>query len=386
MGDGVEVRANSIRLFFVFNGRQRRTLKTNGVPLPPTPANIKYAHRLAAEIRDKIRHGTFALVDYFPDDPDVTGGSTVAAQLDGWLAAQRIATSTRKAYESAVRFWKAAPCTDAGQALGAIELSRLRHSHVGRALATRPGLSGKTVNNYVSVLREACQLAVLDRRLPANPLQEVPRAAHQRPDPDPFSTEEVGRVLDAMRRLSEPVCDYTQARFYTGLRSGETFATLWRHVDLANARLTVSESVVRGERKGTKTSTVRTVRLNSLALEAFARQRERVPAKVETVWLDPRYGQPWADERAYRRSFWAPALEAAGVRYRTPYTTRHTYATMMLMAGLKPAFCAGQMGHSVEMFHRVYSRWIGGQSDDLEMARLEASLAASSPAVPREGD
>ena len=38
MGDGVEVRANSIRLFFVFNGRQRRTLKTNGVPLPPTPA------------------------------------------------------------------------------------------------------------------------------------------------------------------------------------------------------------------------------------------------------------------------------------------------------------------------------------------------------------
>ena len=35
-----------------------------------------------------------------------------------------------------------------------------------------------------------------------------------------------------------------------------------------------------------------------------------------------------------------------------------------LMAGANPAFMARQLGHSVEMFFRVYSKWIDGQNDD----------------------
>lgn len=53
---------------------------------------------------------------------------------------------------------------------------------------------------------------------------------------------------------------------------------------------------------------------------------------------------------------------------------RHTYATQMLMAGMNHAFCAKQLGHSVEMFQRTYSKWIDGQQDDAEMGRLEAAL------------
>ena len=40
-----------------------------GKPLLPSAANVKHAHRVAAEIRDKIRLGTFVLYDYFPDSP-----------------------------------------------------------------------------------------------------------------------------------------------------------------------------------------------------------------------------------------------------------------------------------------------------------------------------
>ncbi|VBC91783.1 Bbp50 [Burkholderia pseudomallei] len=32
----------------------------------------------------------------------------------------------------------------------------------------------------------------------------------------------------------------------------------------------------------------------------------------------------------------------------------------MLMAGMTPAFCAKQLGHSVEMFLTTYSKWIEG--------------------------
>lgn len=63
-----------------------------------------------------------------------------------------------------------------------------------------------------------------------------------------------------------------------------------------------------------------------------------------------------------------------GIRYRSPYETRHTYATMMLMAGMTPAFCARQMGHSVQQFLDTYARWIDGGQNDVEMAKLEAFI------------
>ncbi len=84
----------------------------------------------------------------------------------------------------------------------------------------------------------------------------------------------------------------------------------------------------------------------------------------------------WVDERAFRRSYWTPALKVLGIRYRRPYNMRHTYATAMMMAGMTPAFCARELGHSVEMFLRTYAKWVDNVRDDAEMARLESSMAA----------
>lgn len=56
---------------------------------------------------------------------------------------------------------------------------------------------------------------------------------------------------------------------------------------------------------------------------------------------------------------------------------RHSYATCMLMASMTPAFCARQLGHTVEMFLRTYAKWIDGSQNDLEMARLENAMAVS---------
>ncbi len=59
---------------------------------------------------------------------------------------------------------------------------------------------------------------------------------------------------------------------------------------------------------------------------------------------------------------------------------------MMLMAGMRPAFCAKQLGHSVEMFLRTYAKWIDGDQNALEMARLEAALAPDlSQIYPKKG-
>lgn len=141
--------------------------------------------------------------------------------------------------------------------------------------------------------------------------------------------------------------------------------------------------VERGERKDkTKTATERLVRLNSRALEAIRRQKEHTYLAGAEVFQDPRYGVAWDDERAFRRTFWTPLLKKLGILYRRPYNMRHSYATAMLMAGMTPAFCAKQLGHSVEMFLRTYAKWLDGAQNDLEMARLEASMN-SPPILPR---
>jgi hypothetical protein len=51
-----------------------------------------------------------------------------------------------------------------------------------------------------------------------------------------------------------------------------------------------------------------------------------------------------------------------------------------------PAFCAKQLGHSVEMFLRTYAKWIDGGQNALEMGRLEAAIAPSaSTSAPKKG-
>jgi integrase len=322
---------------------------------------------LAAEIKDKIRHGVFSMAEYFPEDGD-TGLLTVGSQLDRWLGAQRLETSTKAGYSSAIKFWQGH--------LGSKPAKGLIHSDILTALAKRPDLSGKTINNYVSVLREAMELAVLDKVVQANPVAGVPRAKHQKPPVDPFTQDEAEAICGYMvKHYQAQVANYMEFKFFTGLRTSESFGLRWPNVDLPSAYAVVSEAIVRGESKeNTKTNLARQVFLNSRALSAIKRQAEHTRIAGEHVFLDPRYGTPWTEERAFRRSYWTPALKTLGIRYRPPYNTRHTYATIMLMQGMTPAFCAKQLGHSVEMFLRTYSKWLDGSQDALEMAKLEAAL------------
>lgn len=379
-GTGVNVRPNSIRVTFTFEGDQHhKTLTLNGKPMAPTQANIKYAERLAAEIREKVRLGSFSMAEYFPASGDTKRGNTVAIQLDAWLSAQRIEASTRAGYASAIKFWKSALCDDKESTVGDRPLRQLKHSHILTALAKRPELTGKTVNNYVSVLREAMALAFKDKLISENPVAEIPRAKHQKEPPDPFSREEADKIIVAMhKRHPGQAANFVEFWFWTGMRTSEIFGLQWANVDLASGSVLVAEAVVRGVRKdNTKTNTTRTVKLNSRALAALQAQRKHTQVAGSDVFHDPRYDTPWVDERAFRRSYWTPTLKVLGIRYRRPYNMRHSYATAMLMAGMNHSWCAKQLGHSVEMFQRTYSKWLDGEQNDREMEKLESTLAGN---------
>ena len=199
---------------------------------------------------------------------------------------------------------------------------------------------------------------------------------YQKPDADPFSATEVDLIIASMReKYPEQIANFTEFWMWTGLRTAELFALQWESVDLANGYFAVNESLVRGvHKKTTKTNYTRRVKLNSRALAALMRQRQHTQLAGGRVFQDPRYDQVWIDERAFRRSFWAPTLKRLGIRYRRPYNCRHTYATALIMANANHKWASLQMGHSVEMFQKTYTKWIDGDQNEVEMAKLEANL------------
>lgn len=382
-GAGIEVRDASIRLSFVWQGKPcKETLRTDGRPMAPTPANLKYAHRLAAEIREKIRHGAFIYADYFPASRNATTGlgPSVGDQLDLWLGLQTgLAGSTLKGYRIAVDWWKAK--------IGSKQLRALVHSDILGALASEPTWTGKTRNNKVSPLRQALVLALRDGALRSNPLDGLEAAKHQKPPPDPFSRDEAEAILaDMHERQDQRVALYFQLKFFTGMRTSESLALRWESIDWRRQQMVVREGIVLGEHVDrTKTHAARHVQLNSRALAALkAMKAHTFLLPAGWVFVDPRTGQRWADDEAPRELYWRPTLKRLGIRYRSPYETRHTYATMMLMAGVTPAFGARQLGHSVEQFLRTYSKWIDGGQNAVEMGKVEAALAGAAGEDPGE--
>lgn len=376
-GNGVEPREKSIRLSFTFEGEQRKeTIKTDGKPMPPTPKNLVYAHRLAGEIRDKIKHGTFLYSDYFPASPHATTGhgTTVAQQLELWYSLQTDKeSSTLKGYRIAKDWW--------ARHIGHKLLKNLKHSDILAALATEPTWSGKTRNNKTSVLRLVLALALRDDLIAASPIEGLESAAHQRKLPDPFSMEEAEAILAGLtQRYGPQIANYFGLKFFTGLRTSESLAIRWESIDWRLGHMQVSDAIVLGEHKdNTKTNIARIVQLNSRALEYLKAQKEHSFLMPDGwVFPDPKTQERWVDDWTPREMYWRPTLKRLGIRYRSPYETRHTYATMLLMAGVAPAYGAKQLGHSVEMFLRTYAKWMDGGQNAVEMGKLETLLTTPS--------
>ncbi len=375
---GVEVRENSIRVLFSFGGKQRKEpVKLDGEFLAPTPANIKYAARLIAEVRQQISSGTFNYRATFPDSVNApppsgrTGEELFHDLIDRWWNLLEVKASTKMQYKRRKdNFWKVA--------LDNKPVREFIHSDIKAALISGTWKSNKSRNNELSMIRGVFELAVLDKQIKENPCDGIDHAEFQVKGPDPFTLTEVRSILASVsEHYSEQSRNYLQFQFFTGLRTSEAIALEWANVDLNKGEILVDAVLVYEEAQdSTKTSTSRIVKLTKEALSALLLQKRFTHAKGGKVFHDPYYDEPWLYSRITSAPFWTTTLKRLEIRHRRAYNTRHTYATIGLMAGVNPAFMARQLGHSLEMFFKVYAKWIDGQNDDREMAKIQAALSA----------
>lgn len=384
---GVEIRPNSIRIAFTYRAAAcRETLRVNGAPLAPTPANVEYARRLAETIRVRIRAGNFVYAEFFPDSeraekPAAGDEQTFGDAADLWFdSVGQLTPATLDQYKTGLRLWK--------RLIGAgTPIRDLTYQHLKALVGKHPWASPKSANNYLIVLRGVMAFVYHGPDAMRDPMLAIRNLKVVRKKPDPLTGEERDRVLSDMAERYDPrVWTYFAFAFATGMRPEEQIALRWDDIDEATGTARVQRvRTFRGsERDGSKTHAERDVDLVPAALEALRVMRPYTRAKAPEIFESPVTGRPWHDERSQRDTFWRPTLRRLGIRTRRAYATRHTYATIALMANVNPAYVADQMGHvGTKTFFERYARWIRGADKGVQRAAMAAAFGGISPNLPQ---
>jgi len=369
---GVIARGSGFQISFTFKGRRRKeTLR-----LPITKPNLQYAiDTRSAIIRQIQLNGTFDYHEFFPGGKNAhlygitPSKKTVKEALEEYLKEMngKLAFSTWEDYRKSVH-------NQLIPIFGPFRLPDLSVLHIQKWVNGRTSTVKRTRNVLIplsEVLEEAARTGII----PRNPLRDVRIKAHSgsqeinedeieaeiedEDNVDPFTLSEINAILASAMETPQ-FYNLVQFAFWTGLRTSELIALRWNHIDLDAGTLRVVAAKVRGRLKRPKTKAGRrTVKLLPLAIEALRRQYVHTGKAGKEVFHDPRYNEPWSGDKPIRETFWRPILKRAGVRYRKPYQTRHTYASMLLSAGENPLWVAQQMGHEDwGMLRKHYGHWL----------------------------
>ncbi len=362
---GVEARygktGNTLRITFYYRNVQCREM----LKLEATASNIKYAERLRGEIMNAIARGTFSYADYFPNSRlarrfgHVRTNVTVGELLNEFLE-QTKATCEWSTYLGYKKICDMHLIPN----FGTIAIQDLKPTVI-RQWVRGLKVTSKTVSNILIPLRAVIDQALNDDSIKSNPLDKIVIAkllckASSKSDfkVDPFDKNEIQAIVNAAH--DEQIKHLFQFAFFTGLRTSELIALEWDDIDWINGVVHVVRAVVKKRVKGTKTEAgERDVLLLPPALAALKGQKPYTFMIGKRVFHNPRTSQPWETDHQIRRTAWIYALKKAGVRYRNPYQTRHTYASMMLSGGENMMWVATQMGHTdIQMVMKTYGKWI----------------------------
>jgi integrase len=128
--------------------------------------------------------------------------------------------------------------------------------------------------------------------------------------------------------------------------------------------VTVRREYVDGKLKpyGKTSRYLRALPLPLRAAEALAEH----PARIDTPLLFPTTRGGHIDLAMWRWREWYPALRAADLEKRTPYSLRHTYASLSIAAGVSLFELSRFMGTSPAMLDKTYGHLL---PDALERGR-----------------
>ncbi len=180
---------------------------------------------------------------------------------------------------------------------------------------------------------------------------------------DPFSLEEVKTLIENAPSLRLKA--FLAVAFFTGMRTGEQLALTWEDIDFNNKTITINKSLNElGQITSPKNKpSVREIDLLEPVENILKELKESEPANKKFIFISmPKRSTMF--QRAFRS-----LLRALNLKDRKLYTTRHTFASLMLSQGEEAMWVSKTLGHKdLNTTYKTYSHYIPKQ--DKERAKF----------------
>lgn len=377
MPTGVEVVGRSVRIRFTWPGASpARRCET--LAYPPTQKGIAQAAGLRAEVTQLIKLGAMdddKYAELFPNSSYALSRRipTFGEYAQIWLDSREIVETTRLNYKSTLNlYWM--------RHFAQRRIDQISPVDCRRVTSDTDWPSALVRRNARDKLSAVMESAVRDGLIGKNPVAAIDRPKVAKKVVDPFSREEAEQIIAwlyaKLTGLTKIYACYFEFAFFTGMRPGELIALKWSEVDFQGRSAHVCRVQVDGQiRERVKTKQARHVLLNDRAMHALGEAKALTMARSEFVFAPAQMDEKsdWIRSDSTTRKYFNMALRGLGIRVRRQYDTRHTYATMCLMAGMNPAFIANQLGHSVQMLLSTYAKWLNSTSDWSELQKLDGT-------------
>ncbi|GAA7136444.1 integrase [Helicobacter pylori] len=176
---------------------------------------------------------------------------------------------------------------------------------------------------------------------------------------EPFSFEEVKTLIENAPSLRLKA--FLAVAFFTGMRTGEQLALLWEDIDFNNKTITINKSLNElGQITSPKNKpSIREVDLLEPVEKILKELKESEPANKKFVFISmPKRSTMF--QRAFRS-----LLRALNLKERKLYTTRHTFASLMLSQGEEAMWVSKTLGHKdLNTTYKTYSHYIPKQEKE----------------------
>jgi integrase len=276
--------------------------------------------------------------------------------------------------------------------LGKKKLSRLSAQDIASLYADRmdAGASPASVHYLHAVLHSALEQAVAWRLIAVNPSSKIKKPRKTKTEIRPFTPQQVQALTAGIAGKESEVLIVVALR--TGMRLGELAGLRWSDLDEAGAVLHVRRELYRhkgrwmvDEPKTAKMRGIAVTAATAAMLRGYRLARAEALLRIghrltddDLIFTGPD-GQPLDWEHFTERRF-RPLLASLGLPARRFHDIRHTYATLMLAAGVNAKVVSEALGHTtVEMTLNTYSHVLPTMQADAARA-LEALLGGISSA------
>ena len=238
----------------------------------------------------------------------------------------------------------------------------------------REGVGPRTVNMDVGALRTMLTWAVHRKKIGSNPIAGIKPLPESPKEARALEPDEVRQILDAS---NAHWADIWYAYFTTGLRKMELANLLFTDIDW-DAR----ELIVRSGSAKNKTS--RRIPIDDKLYDIICRQRDEAPNRQPGSWADAKTTEQIRNKLSRDHVFVTTAntplggnvyrefiatCQRAGIKTKTCdasgkvvefvdlHSTRHTFATDLILNGADPKTVQTLLGHrTLEMTMRIYAK------------------------------